>query len=486
MESSVFRRKINILLLAIPLVLFSASILRTLEAGSGIAWAENITDLLIFALAGLALIPLAGFVESAVEELAELLGPFVGGLLHTTFGNLAELTIALSLLLAFPAGAASELVMGSIAGVIIRNSLLFLGVSTLFGAWRNGRMKFNSENASEYSTVFALAIVGVSIPTIATMVLPRVADASALKVPIHIPLNGFLAVVLVVNYIAYIGFAVTPRRGEEYHLAERRSKLRAIRPGPRRLRRGQLGPADSLLARTDTQDLFRAERQQAEARLEASSLGAAGGTASARGEHSSAAASRGERRRIYARAALAEERRRKAREEHAGHLAWRAWRGVIAALVLGIATSGIATMSGAFAKAVESLTSRNVGLHQYEFFLGLILIPLLAGVVELYGSVWAARVNRMEITMAVTAGATIQMILLVVPILVLVGLNTGHPLALVFKPIEIIIVGVATVMFIQLSRDGELTWLKGMQLCGLWALVACATLFLPPHLTLTP
>jgi len=143
-------------------------------------------------------------------------------------------------------------------------------------------------------------------------------------------------------------------------------------------------------------------------------------------------------------------------------------------------------MSGAFAKAVESLTSRNEGLHQYEFFLGLILIPLLAGVVELYGSVWAARVNRMEITMAVTAGATIQMILLVVPILVLVGLNTGHPLALVFKPIEIIIVGVATVMFIQLSRDGELTWLKGMQLCGLWALVACATLFLPPHLTLTP
>jgi calcium/proton exchanger cax len=243
-----------------------------------------------------------------------------------------------------------------------------------------------------------------------------------------------------------------------------------------------------LLARTDTQDLFRAERQQAEASLESSSSGAAGGAAIAMGEHSSTAASRGERKRNYARAALAEHRH-KAREERgdegilAGH---PARRGVIAALVLSIATSGMATMSGAFAKAVETLTARNVSLHQYEFSLGLILIPMLAGVVELYGSVEAARVNRMEITMAVTAGAIIQMILLIVPILVLVGLTTGHPLALVFTPIEILIVGVATVIFIQLSRDGELTWLKGIQLCGLWALVACASLFLPPHLTLTP
>ena len=99
-------------------------------------------------------------------------------------------------------------------------------------------------------------------------------------------------------------------------------------------------------------------------------------------------------------------------------------------LVLGVATAGVAAMSEHFAGSVEEIVTQFAVLKQYEFFLGLILIPLLAGVVELYGSVGAARENRMEITMAVTAGATIQMILLVVPILVLVGLNTGHPLDL--------------------------------------------------------
>ena len=76
----------------------------------------------------------------------------------------------------------------------------------------------------------------------------------------------------------------------------------------------------------------------------------------------------------------------------------------------------------------------------------------------------------MEITMAVTAGASIQMILLVVPILVLVGIFTGHQLDLVFSPIEVIVFGGSTFIFMLLSRDGESTWLEGVQLCpvGRW------------------
>ncbi len=93
MDGSVWLRKVNLFLLAIPAVLFADRL--------GIH-----NDLLIALLGGLALIPLAGFVESAVEELAELLGPFIGGLLHTTFGNVAELFIGLSVLLTFPPVAA--------------------------------------------------------------------------------------------------------------------------------------------------------------------------------------------------------------------------------------------------------------------------------------------------------------------------------------------------------------------------------------------
>ena len=128
MEGSIIKRKINVLLLAIPLVLFSGALRAFFDAHLGLTISDGVLDGIIFVLAALSLIPLAGFVESAVEELAELLGPFVGGLLHTTFGNVAELTIALAVLLSFVGSGGAEIVEGSIAGVIIRNSLLFLGV----------------------------------------------------------------------------------------------------------------------------------------------------------------------------------------------------------------------------------------------------------------------------------------------------------------------------------------------------------------------
>ena len=101
MERSIIKRKINVLLLAIPMVLFSGSLRTFVESQLGLTISEGVLNGIIFVLAALALIPLAGFVESAVEELAELLGPFVGGLLHTTFGNVAELTIGLAVLLSF-------------------------------------------------------------------------------------------------------------------------------------------------------------------------------------------------------------------------------------------------------------------------------------------------------------------------------------------------------------------------------------------------
>ena len=188
------------------------------------------------------------------------------------------------------------------------------------------------------------------------------------------------------------------------------------------------------------------------------------------------------RKRVYARAGMLEHKRRmrELRGEKGLFHTHPLLRGLAALLVLGIATAGVASMSEGFAHSVEEIIKANPSLDGYEFFLGLILIPVLAGMVELYGSISAARENRMEITMAVTAGATIQMILLVVPILVFVGLAAGNPLNLVFEPLNIIIFGAATFVFMLLSRDGESTWLEGTQLVTLWLLIAVVALFLPP------
>src|SRR5260370_16994800 len=102
-EGSIIKRKINFLLLGIPLVIFHTQLLASVEEPLKGLLGERYDATVTIALmtvAALGLIPLAGFVESAVEQLAELLGQFVGALLPPPFGNLPDLTIALSILLA--------------------------------------------------------------------------------------------------------------------------------------------------------------------------------------------------------------------------------------------------------------------------------------------------------------------------------------------------------------------------------------------------
>jgi Ca2+:H+ antiporter len=456
LERSVWKRKINFFLLFIPLVLFITQHDVAVQLEEALAGLEENQRLLavsslVLLLAALSLIPLAGFLESAVEELAELLGQFLGGLLHTTASNVAELALALSVLTSFAGSRGSEIVLSSVAGVIVRNALLFLGIATLLGCWRNGKMRFSPEAAGEYSTVFALAVTGLSLPTLAAYVAGATAGAEGgdgssageaeLLVFGHVPFAVCIAVVLLVSYVAYLVFVVfKPRAG--YNMAGKRAKGAAT----------TISPSDSgMLVAPDTQALFEEERSSAETKLSARAQLAA--------ERRAARAESGERRFLG---------------EH------KVARGLIALLILLIAAVGVVSMSEHFADSVKEMVEINPTLREYEFFLGLILIPVLAGVVELYGSVGMARRKKMDITMAITAGASIQMILLVVPILVLVGWLTGHPLGLVFTPLNVIIFGAATFAFMLLSRDGESTMLEGVQLVALWLLLAVVALFLHP------
>src|ERR671917_435890 len=97
----------------------------------------------IFVVAGLSILPLAGLIGHATEELAARSGPQVGGLLNATFGNVTELIIAFFLIL----GGQLEIVKASITGSIIGNVLLVLGLSFLLGGIRRTEQRFNMRAA---------------------------------------------------------------------------------------------------------------------------------------------------------------------------------------------------------------------------------------------------------------------------------------------------------------------------------------------------
>src|SRR3954470_22517350 len=116
----------------------------------------------LFVLSALAIIPIAGWMGHATEQLAHRMGEGIGGLLNASFGNAAELIIAL---MALRAGEI-EVVKASITGSIIGNLLLVLGVSIVAGGIKYKKQSFNKTAARSSCTALILAAAALVIPTV--------------------------------------------------------------------------------------------------------------------------------------------------------------------------------------------------------------------------------------------------------------------------------------------------------------------------------
>ena len=121
-----------------------------------------------FIAAGVAIIPLAGLMGQATEQLAHRLGPGIGGLLNATFGNAAELILALFAL----SRGLDEVVKASLTGSVIGNLLLVLGASLFAGGLKFPIQKFNRTAAGAGSTLMVLATVGLIVPALFHSLVP--------------------------------------------------------------------------------------------------------------------------------------------------------------------------------------------------------------------------------------------------------------------------------------------------------------------------
>ena len=129
---------------------------------------------IIFVIASIALIPLAKLIGDSTEHLSLHYGTTLGSLLNVTFGNAAEIIIAI---VAINAGLI-DLVKASITGAILGNILLIFGLSILAGGFRYKEQFFSQENVGIQSSMLFLAIIGLAIPTILAITL-NVDEANA-------------------------------------------------------------------------------------------------------------------------------------------------------------------------------------------------------------------------------------------------------------------------------------------------------------------
>ena len=328
--------------------------------------------LLVFAASALAILPLAAWMGKATEELAEHLGEGIGGLLNATFGNAAELIIALAALRA----GLHDVVKASIAGAIVGNILLVLGAAMLAGGMRYKEQKFNPAGARSQATMLTLAAIALIVPA----AFQAVAGPTAIGLG---QLSISIALVLLLVYLLFLAFAVIT--------------------------------------------------------------------------HSA----------LFAGSHVPEEGRPKVPMGRS-------------ALVLAGATAAIAWMSEIMVGAIEP-TAHELGLS--NVFVGVFVVAIVGNAAEHATAISAAVKNRMDLSLSIAIGSSMQVALFVAPLLVLASLFIGPtPMDLAF-PVGLVLAVMLSVLITgQVAGDGRSDWLKGVQLLAVYVVLGL-TFFLLPSVT---
>ncbi|HEY7340988.1 MAG TPA: hypothetical protein VH591_08915 [Ktedonobacterales bacterium] len=405
-----------------------------LAAGAIVAWYLNGSgsyagqlEYWVFGLALAALIPLAQAINDVTEGLSPYLGKVSRGLIEATFSNVPEIAIGVFLLIKAHESATLldtnfVIIRGLLIGSVINNILLVLGSAVFFGALRNGRMKFNAEQAAGFASMLALAVVGLALPTLAAGFAKEHSAANEETASLVV------SAILIVTYIMYVG-ASTFGWGEKVRASRKKTGAK-----------GETQSEGEEEVEADEETRKRLEKEQAEAEQEARDAA---------------------RRR--------ELRREKPLAVPLGFLALTFFTAVIAFmayLIVGV-TDEVITQS--------ALTPLSVGL---------ILFPIVCNLGELIAAFRGSWRNDMDAAMNVAAGSSVQVPLFVTPVLVLfsailAGANAGSVLTLVFNPVVLIVVGLVTFVYALVNLDGETTWLEGVQLLAFYLMIAVTALVLP-------
>ena len=163
-------------------------------------------ETLLFFTAALSIIPLAAWMGRATDQLGDRVGPGIGALLNATFGNAPELLIGLMVL----SKGLTEVVKASITGSIIGNILLVLGTSMLAGGMRYPHQRYNQTGTRVAATSLALAVIGLTIPTI----FHEAGTRQSAKWNPHLEhnLSIVIAIILFASYVLWLVFSAFTHR----------------------------------------------------------------------------------------------------------------------------------------------------------------------------------------------------------------------------------------------------------------------------------
>ncbi|HHY56710.1 MAG TPA: calcium/proton exchanger, partial [Chloroflexi bacterium] len=145
-------------------------------------------------------------------------------------------------------------------------------------------------------------------------------------------------------------------------------------------------------------------------------------------------------------------------------------------LIMAVAVAGLAVMSEFLVGSLEVVTE-TFGLS--EFFVGIILVPIIGNVAEHLVAVQVAMKNQMDLSLSIALGSSLQIALFVAPLLVFISLALGNPMTLEFNHPEILAMVAASIIAALVAVDARSNWLEGAMLIAVYLILGIGFFFLP-------
>lgn len=316
----------------------------------------------LFVVSCIAMIPMASLMGRATESLAARTGAAMGGFLNATFGNAAELILAILAL----RGGLIPLVQATLTGSIVGNLLLVLGLAMLTGGWKRPTQTFSAIAAESGSSLLVLSVIGILIPSAVHITDPGIVQAKE----IHLTL--WVSVVLICTYFVSLLFSLKTHK--------------------------HLFGADE-----------KHEKPEWSARLALGLLAAAAGVVSYLSEN-----------------------------------------------------------------IVHTVGDAGKMLGFNDLFMGAVLLAMVGNAAEHASAILMALKNKMDISLNICLGSSLQIALFVGPLLVIIGYLIGQPMALAFTSIEIVAIAASTLAVPFVILNGQSNWFEGVELLSVYAILGLA------------
>ncbi|KAI9848066.1 MAG: hypothetical protein M1837_001168 [Sclerophora amabilis] len=414
LRATLFNSWINVLLIAAPV-------------GIIVNYVAPSQFIAIFVINFIAIIPLAAMLSYATEEIALRVGETLGGLLNASFGNAVELIVSIIALVKDEI----IIVQTSLIGSILSNLLLVLGMCFFFGGLRREEQFFNVTVAQTASSMLALAVGSLIIPT----AFDQWASGNHTNTEVNImKLSRGTAIILLLVYGCYLFFQLKSH-AHVYNAPSQKVPVRSKGEGAASKGIAQIG---------------------------AGMAGSMGGQ-------------------------RAPDMQMMKDEDDGPEEPQLSLTGAIVTLCLSTALVGVCAEF--LVDSIDALTEPPSPIG--KVFVGLILLPIVGNAAEHATAVTVAIKDKMDLAIGVAVGSSMQIALLVIPLMVVLGWITAAAQNLVpdtetipdkimtleFDGFQIVVLFVAVLLVNYLIQDGKSHWLEGVLLLATYTIIALAAFF---------